>query len=83
MLFVSAVSHRAPGSLSTLLFETVLKEGTDRGEKPLPPTEIVNEVTSSFLHKALLEKGCLAQSFNKFRKNSDGKLLNSKLCGRN
>lgn len=39
-LFLSAAISRVPVSLSTL-FETVFKVGTDRGEKPLPPTEVL------------------------------------------
>ena len=40
-LFLSAAISQGPYlSLSTLLFETVFKAGTGRGEKPLPPTEV-------------------------------------------
>lgn len=68
-LFLSAAISEGPcHSLSTqLLFETAFQAGTDRGEKPLPPTEVFFQffslATGLCSYMALLKRGCMDQSF--------------------
>lgn len=89
-LFLSAAisqGHRL--SLSTLLFETVFKVGTDRGEEPLPPTEVffrffssaTNQQSSKFMFiHGFAQKG---QHGSVLWQPVEAKLLHSQLCCRN